>query len=60
MSSESVRAVVLDVPDPFADRPDFQAPRGKREVVRESLAHLRRYLGLIFNQPRNTKRKDKP
>ena len=30
------------------------------EVVRESLAHLRRYLGLIFNQPRNTKRKEKP
>jgi len=30
------------------------------EVVRESLAHLRRYLGLIFNQPRTAKRKDKP
>lgn len=29
------------------------------EVVRESLAHLRRYLGLIFNQPRNTQRKEK-
>jgi TetR/AcrR family transcriptional repressor of nem operon len=25
------------------------------EVVRESLAHLRRYLALIFNQPRTTK-----
>jgi TetR/AcrR family transcriptional regulator, transcriptional repressor for nem operon len=30
------------------------------EVVRENLAHLRRYLGLIFNQPRNTKRKEIP
>jgi TetR/AcrR family transcriptional repressor of nem operon len=30
------------------------------EVVRESLAHLRRYLGLIFNQPRTAKRKEKP
>jgi TetR/AcrR family transcriptional repressor of nem operon len=30
------------------------------EVVRESLAHLRRYLGLIFNTPCKTKRKGKP
>jgi TetR/AcrR family transcriptional repressor of nem operon len=30
------------------------------EVVRESLVHLRRYLGLIFNQPRNNRRKEKP
>ena len=30
------------------------------EVVRESLAHLRRYLGLLFNQPRKPKRKEKP
>ncbi|HVC59501.1 MAG TPA: TetR/AcrR family transcriptional regulator [Acetobacteraceae bacterium] len=30
------------------------------EVVRESLAHLRRYLGLIFNQPRSEKREEKP
>jgi len=30
------------------------------EVVRESLAHLRRYLGLIFDQPRNIKRKERP
>jgi TetR/AcrR family transcriptional repressor of nem operon len=30
------------------------------EVVRESLAHLRHYLEAIFNQPRNTKRKEKP
>jgi TetR/AcrR family transcriptional regulator, transcriptional repressor for nem operon len=30
------------------------------EVVRESLAHLRRYLGLIFDRPRNTKRKGQP
>jgi TetR/AcrR family transcriptional repressor of nem operon len=29
------------------------------KVVRESLAHLRRYVGLIFNQPRETKRKEK-
>jgi TetR/AcrR family transcriptional repressor of nem operon len=29
------------------------------EVVRESLAHLRRYLGLIFNQTRNSKRREK-
>ena len=29
------------------------------EVVRESLAHLRRYLGLLFNPPRSTKRKEK-
>jgi TetR/AcrR family transcriptional regulator, transcriptional repressor for nem operon len=30
------------------------------EIVREDLAHLRRYLGLLFNQPRNSLRKDKP
>ncbi|HUB14472.1 MAG TPA: TetR/AcrR family transcriptional regulator [Acetobacteraceae bacterium] len=30
------------------------------QVVRESLAHLRRYLGLIFNQPRIIKRKGTP
>ncbi len=30
------------------------------EVVHESLAHLRRYLGLIFNQPQNSTRKEKP
>ncbi len=29
------------------------------EVARESLAHLRRYLELIFNQAHNTKRKEK-
>jgi TetR/AcrR family transcriptional repressor of nem operon len=28
------------------------------EVVRESLAHLRRYLGFLFNPPRNTMRKE--
>jgi TetR/AcrR family transcriptional repressor of nem operon len=28
------------------------------EVVRESLEHLRRYLGQLFNQPRATKRKE--
>ncbi len=30
------------------------------EVVRESLAHLRRYLELLFSQPHNTKRKEVP
>jgi TetR/AcrR family transcriptional repressor of nem operon len=30
------------------------------EVVRESLAHLRRYLELIFNQPRKRQREEKP
>jgi TetR/AcrR family transcriptional regulator, transcriptional repressor for nem operon len=30
------------------------------EVVRESLAHLRQYLGLIFNRPPKSKRKVKP
>ena len=29
------------------------------EVVRESLAHLRRYLGALFSQPRQAKRKEK-
>ena len=29
------------------------------EVVRESLAHLRRYLGLLFNKPRTARRKEK-
>lgn len=40
----------------------FIFPKVKQgpEVVRESLAHLRRYLGLIFNPPRNSKRKEKP
>jgi TetR/AcrR family transcriptional regulator, transcriptional repressor for nem operon len=30
------------------------------EVVRESLAHLRRYLGLIFNKPRKAKQRKEP
>jgi TetR/AcrR family transcriptional repressor of nem operon len=30
------------------------------EIVREDLAHLRRYLGLLFNQPHDSKRKDQP
>jgi TetR/AcrR family transcriptional repressor of nem operon len=30
------------------------------EVVRESLAHLRRYLGFLFDRPRKTKRKEEP
>jgi len=38
----------------------FAKAKQSPEVVRESLAHLRRYLGLIFNQPRNSKRKEKP
>jgi len=29
------------------------------EVVRERLAQLRRYLGVFFSQPHNTKRKEK-
>jgi TetR/AcrR family transcriptional repressor of nem operon len=29
------------------------------KVARESLAHLRRYLGLLFNQPHRPKRKEK-
>jgi len=29
------------------------------KVVRESLSHLRRYLGYLFNLPRTSKRKDK-
>jgi TetR/AcrR family transcriptional regulator, transcriptional repressor for nem operon len=29
------------------------------EIVREDLAHLRRYLELIFNQPRTSKRREK-
>jgi TetR/AcrR family transcriptional repressor of nem operon len=38
----------------------FAKAKQGSEVVRESLAHLRCYLGLIFNPPRNTKRKEKP
>jgi len=30
------------------------------EVVRESLAHLRRYLGFLFSPPRDTMRKEQP
>lgn len=37
----------------------FAKAKQSPEVVRESLAHLRRYLGLIFNQPQKTKRKEK-
>lgn len=36
-----------------------KAKQGPR-VARDSLAHLRRYLELIFNQPRNTNRKEIP
>jgi TetR/AcrR family transcriptional repressor of nem operon len=38
----------------------FAKAKQGSEVVRESLAHLRRYLGLIFNPPHNTRRKEKP
>jgi TetR/AcrR family transcriptional repressor of nem operon len=38
----------------------FAKAKQGSEVVRESLAHLRQYLGLIFNQPRTAKRKEKP
>jgi TetR/AcrR family transcriptional repressor of nem operon len=38
----------------------FAKAKQNPKVVRESLAHLRRYLGLIFKQPRNTRRKEKP
>jgi TetR/AcrR family transcriptional repressor of nem operon len=37
----------------------FAKARQGPEVVRESLAHLRRYLGMLFNQPRKTSRKEK-
>lgn len=37
----------------------FAKAKQSPEVARESLAHLRRYLGLIFNQPQKTKRKEK-
>jgi TetR/AcrR family transcriptional regulator, transcriptional repressor for nem operon len=37
----------------------FAKAKQSPEVVRESLAHLRRYLGLIFNKPRAARRKDK-
>jgi hypothetical protein len=38
----------------------FAEARQVPETVRESLAHLRRYLGLICKQPRNSKRKATP
>jgi TetR/AcrR family transcriptional regulator, transcriptional repressor for nem operon len=38
----------------------FAKAKQSPEVVHESLAHLRRYLGLIFNQPQATDRKEKP
>jgi TetR/AcrR family transcriptional regulator, transcriptional repressor for nem operon len=38
----------------------FAKAKQSPEVVRESLAHLRQYLGLIFNPPRKTKRKRTP
>jgi TetR/AcrR family transcriptional repressor of nem operon len=37
----------------------FAKARQGPEVVRENLAHLRRYLGALFNQPRKTKRKER-
>jgi TetR/AcrR family transcriptional repressor of nem operon len=38
----------------------FAKAKQSPEVVRDSLAHLRRYLGFLFNQPRTTQRKAKP
>jgi TetR/AcrR family transcriptional repressor of nem operon len=35
----------------------FAKAKQNPEVVRESLAHLRRYLEALFNQPRQTNRK---
>jgi TetR/AcrR family transcriptional regulator, transcriptional repressor for nem operon len=37
----------------------FAKAKQNPEVARESLAHLRRYLGVLFSQPRNTDRKEK-
>lgn len=37
----------------------FAKAKQNPEVARESLAHLRRYLGILFSQPRNTSRKEK-
>src|ERR1700730_1679383 len=38
----------------------FAKAKQSPEVMRESLAHLRRYLRALFNKPRTTKRKAKP
>jgi TetR/AcrR family transcriptional regulator, transcriptional repressor for nem operon len=37
----------------------FAKAKQNPDVVRESLAHLRRYLEALFNQPRQTNRKEK-
>ncbi|MDQ3564973.1 MAG: TetR/AcrR family transcriptional regulator [Pseudomonadota bacterium] len=37
----------------------FAKAKQNPDVARESLAHLRRYLGVLFTQPRNTDRKEK-
>ena len=37
----------------------FAKAKQSPDVVRESLEHLRRYLGVLFSQTRNTKRKEK-
>ena len=37
----------------------FAKAKQSPAVARESLAHLRRYLGLLFAQARNSKRKEK-
>ena len=37
----------------------FAKAKQDPRVVRESLAHLRRYLEALFNQPRQTNRKGK-
>jgi TetR/AcrR family transcriptional regulator, transcriptional repressor for nem operon len=38
----------------------FAKAKQSPQVARDGLAHLRRYLELIFNQPRNTSRKEIP
>ena len=37
----------------------FAKAKHNPDVVRESLAHLRRYLEALFSQPRRTNRKEK-
>jgi TetR/AcrR family transcriptional repressor of nem operon len=37
----------------------FAKAKQSPDVVRESLEHLRRYLGVLFSRPRNTHRKEK-
>jgi hypothetical protein len=55
---------VTNVWNPFFSEPNesgFIFAKAKRnpDVVRESLAHLRRYFEALFNEPRETNRKEK-